>query len=120
MRKIELGNTGLMVTEVAFGGIPIQRLNTDQAVAVAQKCMESGVNFLDTAHGYGTSEERIGRAIAGQQDKVILASKSPGRDARTFREHMELSFQRLYIPRHHPATVSPSCTGRDSHACHLW
>ena len=101
MRKIELGKTGLMVSQVAFGGIPIQRVSDDQSTEVIRKCLELGVNFLDTAHGYGTSEERIGRAIAGRSDGLILASKSPGRDAETFREQMELSFQRLGVEHIH-------------------
>lgn len=97
MRVFELGKTGLMVSGVGFGGIPIQRLSDDQAVGVVRSCLELGVNFLDTAHGYGTSEERIGKAITGQREGLILASKSPGRDAKTFCEQMELSFQRLGV-----------------------
>ena len=78
MRKIELGSTGLMVSEVAFGGIPIQRLSDDGAVRVVQQCLDMGVNFLDTAHGYGPSEERIGRTIAGRREGLVLASKANG------------------------------------------
>ena len=97
MHKVELGNTGLMVSEVAFGGIPIQRLDSDQAVSVVQRCLDLEVDFLDTAHAYGTSEERIGRAIAGRRDDVTLASKATGRDAETFREQMETSFRQLGV-----------------------
>ncbi len=97
MRKIELGKTGLMVSEVGFGGIPIQRLNEDRAVEVVRRCLELGVNYLDTANGYGTSEERIGKAIAGRREGLILASKAPGRDAGTFREQMDLSFKRMGV-----------------------
>ena len=45
MRKIELGKTGLMVSEVGFGGIPIQRLNEDRAVEVVRRCLELGKRF---------------------------------------------------------------------------
>lgn len=95
MRKVRLGQTELMVSEVGFGGIPIQRLTEEEAVRVIRHCMDLGVTFIDTAHVYGTSEERIGKAIAGRRDEVILASKSPGRDTETFRQHMEQSFERL-------------------------
>ena len=71
MRKIELGKTGLVVSEVAFGGIPINRLTTEGAVDVVRKCIQMGVTFLDTANGYGTSEERIGKAMAGMDAKQI-------------------------------------------------
>lgn len=97
MRRLELGRTGLVVSEVGFGGIPIQRVSDDDAVRIIRRCLDLGVNFLDTAHGYGTSEERIGRAIAGRRDGLVLASKGPARDGATFREQMELSFQRLGV-----------------------
>lgn len=97
MRQVELGQTGLRVSEVAFGGIPIQRLTEDEAVAVVRRCLDLGVTMLDTAHGYGTSEERIGRAIAGRREGLVIATKSPAREAGPFREQMELSFRRLGV-----------------------
>jgi hypothetical protein len=97
MRQVELGRTGLRVSEVAFGGIPIQRLSEDEAVAVVQRCLDLGVTMLDTAHGYSTSEERIGRAIAGRREGLVIATKSPAREAGPFREQMELSFRRLGV-----------------------
>ncbi len=97
MRQVELGRTGLRVSEVAFGGIPIQRLTDDEAVAVVRRCLDLGVTMLDTAHGYGSSEERIGRAIAGRRKGLVIATKSPAREAAPFREQMELSFRRLGV-----------------------
>ena len=38
MRKIRLGKTGLMISELGFGGIPIQRLDDDEAVRVVWRC----------------------------------------------------------------------------------
>jgi hypothetical protein len=99
LKKVRLGKSGLMVTEVGFGGIPIQRLSEEGAVEVVQRCIDMGVNFLDTAHGYGTSEERIGKAISGRREGLILATKSPARDGDAFREQMELSFERLGVKR---------------------
>ena len=97
MRQVPLGRTGLTVSEVAFGGIPIQRLTEQEAVTVVTRCMDLGITFLDTAHGYGTSEERIGKAIAGRRDGLVLGTKSPARQAEPFREQMELSFRRLGV-----------------------
>ena len=65
MKSVRLGKTGLMVSRVGFGGIPIQRLTEAEAVLVLQRCLDLGVTFLDTANGYSTSEERIGKAFAG-------------------------------------------------------
>lgn len=97
MRKVRLGKTGLMVSEVGFGGIPIQRLTDDAAVAVVRRCIELGIDFLDTANAYGKSEECIGRAIQGRREGLVLASKSQARDGATFREHLDLSLRRLGV-----------------------
>ncbi len=97
MQKVILGKTGLRVSQVGFGGIPIQRVSDEEATCVIRHCLDLGVNFLDTAYGYGNSEERIGRAIAGRREGLVLASKSPARDGKTFREHLELGFQRLGV-----------------------
>ena len=97
MRKIRLGQTNLMVSELGFGGIPIQRLSTDDAVGVVRRALDLGVTFLDSANGYTNSEERIGKAIAGRRDQVVLATKSGARNLATFKEHVALSFQRLGV-----------------------
>lgn len=97
MRQVELGRTGLRVSEVGFGGIPIQRLTQGAAVEVVRRCLDLGVTMLDTAHGYTTSEASIGAAIAGRREGLVIATKSPARDGATFREHMDLSFRRLGV-----------------------
>lgn len=97
MRTVRLGKTDLKVAEVGFGGIPIQRLGEDEAVRVVQRCLDLGVTFIDTANGYSTSEERIGKAIRGRRDQVVVATKSGARDAAAFRANVELSFKRLDV-----------------------
>ena len=72
-----------MVTRIAFGGIPIQRLSRQEGVRLVRDTLELSVNFINTAHGYGHSEELIGEAIqAVPRDSVVVATKSPGSDAR--------------------------------------
>jgi uncharacterized protein len=95
MKSVRLGKTGLQVSRVGFGGIPIQRLTEDEAVRVVRRCLDLGVTLLDTATGYTTSEERIGKAIAGRRQELILATKTPARDRVKALEHLELSLQRL-------------------------
>ncbi len=92
-----LGRTGLLVTAVGFGGIPIQRLEEEDAVAVVRHCLDRGVNWIDTAHGYTTSEGRIGQAIAEMAKKPVLATKSHGLTAEAVTAEMEQSFQRLGV-----------------------
>ena len=96
MDKIRLGKTDLMVTRVGFGAIPIQRLSDTGAVAVIRKCLDMGINFIDTANGYTTSEERIGKAVAGRKRKdIILATKSLDRTGEGVSKHLQLSLKRL-------------------------
>ncbi len=95
MRYRLLGNTGLEVSEVGFGAIPIIRLSFAEAEQVLRRALERGINFYDTAHLYVDSEEKIGRAFAGQRRQVLLASKTIKRDRQGAREDLELSLRRL-------------------------
>jgi len=99
MDQVRLGRTELSVSRVGFGGIPIQRLSEQEAVAVVHGCLDLGVTFIDTAHGYTTSEERIGKAIVGRRQGLVLATKTPARDRATAQEHVELSLRRLGLER---------------------
>jgi len=97
LKSVTLGKTGLQVAPVGFGGIPIQRLSEQKAIDVVSHCLDKGVTFVDTANGYSVSEERIGKAIAGRRDGLVLATKSHGGTAEAFRQEMELSFKRLQV-----------------------
>lgn len=97
MEKVRLGKSGLLVTRPGFGGIPIQRLPEGDAVNVVRRCLDLGINFIDTANGYSDSEVKIGKAIAGRRDGLILATKSAARDADGIRSHLELSLSNLRV-----------------------
>jgi aryl-alcohol dehydrogenase-like predicted oxidoreductase len=81
LERRQLGRTGLLVTALGFGamdlgGDPIARaISDDEAAAVLNAVLDSGINFIDTAGCYGVSEERIGRAIAHRRQEFILATK---------------------------------------------
>lgn len=95
MRYRVLGKTGLMVSEMGFGAIPIIRLSFDEAVRVLRRALDRGVTFYDTAHMYVDSEEKIGQAFDGLRHRVILASKTMKRDRQGAREDLDLSLRRL-------------------------
>jgi predicted aldo/keto reductase-like oxidoreductase len=97
MELMRLGRTNMMVSRLGFGGIPIQRLSEEDAVAVVKRCLDLGITFLDTANGYTTSEERIGKAIAGRRSKVILATKSGARNREDLGKHLKLSLKGLGV-----------------------
>ncbi len=95
MEKIRLGKTDLMVSKLGFGGIPIQRVSEDEAVAVVRRCLELGINYIDTANGYTTSEERIGKAIRGRREVGFIATKSYAQTRDKLENHLKLSLERL-------------------------
>jgi predicted aldo/keto reductase-like oxidoreductase len=76
MRKVVLGKSGLEVSAVGFGGIPIQRVPDEEAVRVIRRALDLGVTFIDTASGYSDSQAKIGRAVEGRRDGLVLASKT--------------------------------------------
>jgi D-threo-aldose 1-dehydrogenase len=82
LEKRSLGKSGLEVTRVGLGCAPIGGLYgdipEDQALEVVHRALSLGLNLLDTAplYGYGKSEMRLGKALAGiPRDRFILATK---------------------------------------------
>jgi aryl-alcohol dehydrogenase-like predicted oxidoreductase len=75
--------SGLRVSPVALGcwplaGITSGAITEEEAVAVIHAALDANVNHLDTAHAYGRdgeSERLIARAIRGQRNRVVLATK---------------------------------------------
>ncbi len=108
-----LGQTGLKVSAVAFGAGPVSGLmtGTDDAaqLATVQSAIAAGVNWFDTAPGYGdgASETNLGRALKelGAADRVHVATKvrvpleSLDNSGDYVRRSLEESLQRLGRPR---------------------
>ncbi len=90
-----LGKTGLNVSLLGFGGIPIQRIDAAGTKKLMQKLVSEGVNFIDTARGYTVSEEYLGEALEGIRNKFILATKSMARTCDAMREDIEISLKNL-------------------------
>ncbi|HKA33512.1 MAG TPA: aldo/keto reductase [Candidatus Binatia bacterium] len=83
-----LGRTGLNVSPVGLGTTKLGR-NTDvkypaafalpsdaQVEALLQTALDLGVNLIDTAPAYGTSEARLGPFVGAHRDRVVLATKA--------------------------------------------
>jgi predicted aldo/keto reductase-like oxidoreductase len=98
MQRIRLGKSKMEVTKIGFGGIPIQRPSEQQAVKVVRRAIELGIDWIDTANGYGPSEERIGKAIKSyNRDAIKVFTKGTGRTRDELRSQIELSFERMQI-----------------------
>jgi predicted aldo/keto reductase-like oxidoreductase len=95
MKKSRLGKTGLMVTELGFGGIPIMQLGVDDAAKMVRYCFDRGVTFFDTANMYMDSEGKIGQALEGVRDGVVIATKTLGRTKEAAAEHIANSLRQL-------------------------
>lgn len=96
MEKRLLGKTNLEVSVIGFGGIPIQRIDKDNAVKLIKELNKQGINFIDTARGYTVSEELIGCGLEKVgRDKFILATKSMSRDYQGMKNDIEISLRNL-------------------------
>ena len=101
MEYIPFGNTGVTVSRVGFGGIPIQRIDAEGTAKLFEKLLERGVNYIDTARGYTVSEEYIGYAIEtlGIRDKLFLCTKSMAATKEAMEKDIETSLSNLRTDR---------------------
>lgn len=90
-----LGKTGLRVSRMGFGGIPIQKIDAEGTKKLMQELIAAGVNYIDTARGYTVSESFLGEALEGIRDKFILATKSMARDKAGMAKDIETSLTNL-------------------------
>jgi predicted aldo/keto reductase-like oxidoreductase len=96
MEKIRLGKTNMLVSRIGFGGIPIQRASEEEAVNVVRQSLNMGMNYIDTAYMYTTSEGRIGKAIARRRQKPFIATKT-GADIKEIKPHLKHSLETLGV-----------------------
>ena len=90
-----LGKTGLKISRLGFGGIPIQRIDAAGTRELVLKMKDAGINYIDTARGYTVSEEYLGYALDGIRDKFILATKSMARTKEAMAADIETSLKNL-------------------------
>lgn len=71
-----LGQTGLNVSAVGFGAMHFDGLADEAAVgALLNGVLDLGITLIDTARGYGRSEERIGQHLAHRRQEFVLSTK---------------------------------------------
>jgi aryl-alcohol dehydrogenase-like predicted oxidoreductase len=83
MKYRRLGNTGLIVSEVAlgtmqFGGrMNMGNLGQEDTTRMVKVALDRGINFIDTADVYslGESETLVGNALKGVRQEIVLATK---------------------------------------------
>ena len=90
-----LGKTGLKISSMGFGGIPIQRIDAAGTRVLMERLVEAGVNYIDTARGYTVSEQFLGEALEGLRDKFVLATKSMARTKEAMAADIDISLKNL-------------------------
>lgn len=105
MKYRRLGKTDIEVSTVCLGcwaligGFNWGAQDEKDSIAAIEASLDNGINFLDTAPGYGdgASEELLGRILKGRRDRLVVATKvsreNLGRDK--LKESCETSLRRL-------------------------
>ncbi len=78
MEYRKMGKTGLKVSSYCLGTMTFGRqVDEKESIRIIQTAIDSGVNFIDTADMYvnGVTEEIVSKAIKGQRDALVIASK---------------------------------------------
>ena len=90
MRYTTFGKTGMFVSKLCLGTMTfggkgfwevVGRQDQQTASRLVDRCLDAGINFIDTAniYSFGESERLLGEALKGKRDKVVLATKVRGR-----------------------------------------
>lgn len=95
MVEVTLGSTGMTVNKNGFGALPIQRISDEDAVYLVRKAYEGGITFFDTARCYTDSEKKVGMALEGIRDKVLIATKTMAGTVEEFWEDLGTSLEYL-------------------------
>jgi L-galactose dehydrogenase len=97
MQYRRLGKTAMNVSVIGFGASPLGNVFDDcdeqEGTRSVHAAIDAGINFFDVAPFYGITlaEERLGEALKGKRDKVILATKCGRYGLRDF----DFSYQRI-------------------------
>ena len=99
-----LGQTGLKISRLAMGGLFVSSHGSErqEGIRAVRRALELGINYIDTAPGYGDSEEVVGAALKEVRTPHILSTKLGGRpqpfdpqDKKALRQSVETSLRLL-------------------------
>lgn len=104
MKYSIIGRDGLKVSKIALGTWSFGSVNAwgesniDNLKKVVDYALDNGVNFIDTAEGYGKSEEILGKLLKGyEREDIVLATKIGGKvfEYNVVKERLNASLKRL-------------------------
>ena len=101
MRYRRFGKTELLLSVFSLGAMRYLE-SAENAHRTISRALEVGINHIETAQGYGKSEEFIGKAmrngLSKQRDRFYLTTKiSPTKDADSMRRQIEQSLKKLNV-----------------------
>jgi aryl-alcohol dehydrogenase-like predicted oxidoreductase len=97
MEKRKLGNTGVEVSVLGFGGFHLVEIPMADAARLLNAYLDEGGSYIETAPSYGdgVSETKIGAAVAHRRADFLLATKSMERTRGGFLAELDRSLLRL-------------------------
>ncbi len=104
MKKRPLGSTGIDVAPIGLGAAQLSSSEYDHSREIVFKALDTGVNYFDTAESYRDSEVKLGKALKGERESVIISSKTCGKTKEEAATHVDESLQKLqtdYIDNYH-------------------
>lgn len=105
MQYRQYGKTDKQVSALGYGAMRLPFDEPDRAADLMRLGMDLGINYIDTAYGYGgegRSEKFVGMAIAGRRDQVYIATKNPcwgDESVENWWQRLETSLERLQTDR---------------------
>jgi len=95
--KRTLGRTGAEVTRLGLGGEGVLRTvgREDEARAVIEQALESGIGYFESARAYADSEAYYGKVLGARRGQIFLTSKSHDRTAAGAAAHLEATLRYL-------------------------
>lgn len=97
MKYRVLGKTGLKVSVIGFGGIPVQRVGAGEAGEIVGRALDLGINFFDTARGYTDSEVKLGSVLKVRRKEAFIATKSLARTAEGMAADIKKSLETMGV-----------------------
>ena len=96
MEYVSLGKTNLLVSRTAFGAMGLSDVaSPEEACSMIKKAYDSGINFFDSSMDKNESERRLGEAVAGFRENVIIATKSSAHSSDELSSAIEKSLANL-------------------------
>jgi ferredoxin len=94
MPKVRLGRTEIVSEKNAFGALPIQRVDKQEAAKILLCALDGGITYFDTARGYTDSEEKIAYAMSDRRPQFHLATKTKATTADAFWKDLHTRLKR--------------------------